>query len=283
MTNPGREATLIGIAANALLFTIKLFGGLITGSLALMSDALNSFSDTAYSVAVFIAVRVSHQKADKDHPFGHHRAEPVAGLLIAILAGIIGFEIIKEGAMGLMLDAHHIFSLLGVGILLASMSIKAFMWLYFRNVARRIRSPAIHASAIDSRNDILISLVALFGFSAPILGFAHMDSYAGMLIGLFIIWSGYRIGVENIDYLMGKAPRKEILDEIYKRASKVQGVRGVHDVRAHYVGNYLHVQVHIEVDKDLHTDVAHAIGKGVQKSVEGMPSVDNAFIHIDPR
>ena len=283
MDNHGRRATLIGILANAFLFVIKFTAGMLSGSLALISDALNSFSDTIYSIAIFIAVRLSNKNADEDHPFGHHRAEPVAGLIIAILAGIIGFEIVKEGIFGLMNPQQMEFTSLGVVVLLVSMGLKTGMWIYFKKIAKRINSPALQAAAIDSRNDILISFTALFGVVGPLFGIFSFDYYAGILIGLFIIWSGYDIGKENIDYLMGKAPSKEIVDEICKRACSVKGVMGFNDVRAHYVGNYLHVEVHIEVPKDMHTKTSHDIGKAVQKLVEDMPSVDKAFVHIDPK
>lgn len=283
MQNPGRRATLIGIAGNAFLFAIKAAAGMLSGSLALISDAINSFSDTVYSVALFIAVKVAHKKADRDHPFGHHRAEPVAALFIALMMGILGFEIIKAGVLGLTQPHTYVFTLLGVAVLLVSMAAKAGMWLYFKRVARKINSPAIYASAVDSRNDILVSLTALLGLSGTLLGVGHLDCYAGILIGLFIIHSGYRIGLENIDYLMGKTPSGEILKEIKKRARAIKGVLGIHDVRAHYVGNYVHVQVHIEVDKGLKAGEAHDIGERVQLKVEEMPSVDKAFIHIDTR
>jgi cation diffusion facilitator family transporter len=282
MTNPGKKATLIGIAANAFLFCIKMFAGLLSGSLALISDAINSLSDTIYSIAVFIAVKVSHKSADKEHPFGHHRAEPVAGLMIAILMGIVGFEIVKAGSMGLTAPAVNTFTLFGVFILLITMALKAGMWFYFKRTAKRINSPAIAASSVDSRNDILISFTTLLGISGAYLGVPHLDSYAAILIGLFIIWSGYRIGAENIDYLMGKTPEESVIREIEKCAKGVRGVLGIHDVRAHYVGNFIHVEVHVEVDKDLHTDKAHAICTKAKTAVEGVPSVDKAFIHIDP-
>ncbi len=283
MDNTGRRATIVGIGSNALLFFFKFLAGIMTGSLAIFSDALNSLSDTAYSVAVFMAVRVSQQKPDEDHPFGHRRAEPVAALLVAILSGILGFELIKEGLGGVLAPQAHLFSLLGVAVLLGSMTIKAGMWLYFKRTAKRMGSPAISASSVDSRNDVLISLVALLGFSGPALGMPNLDFYAGIVIGGFIIWSGYKIGEENIGYLMGKSPGKEVLDEIRRKAKKVDGVGGIHDIRAHYVGDRIHVHIHAEVDGKLRTEEAHRIGKRVEGAVESSPLVNEAFVHVDPR
>jgi len=283
MTQQGTKATLFNLSANLFLFTIKFIGASLTGSLALMSDAINSFSDSVYSVAIFFAVRVSHKSPDADHPFGHHRAEPVAGLLVALLAAILGFEIIKSGVAGLMSPEVREFSFLAVAILLVTVGLKAFMFLYFRVVSKRIRSPALAATAMDCRNDVLVSSIAMLGVVSLSTGFSNLDYIAAVAIGLFIIRSGYQIGTENIDYLMGKAPPQDIIDEIKKKAKIVKGVIGTNDIRAHYVGNYLQVEVHIEVAKDMHMDKAHSIGKKVQALVEEMPSVDKAFVHIDPK
>lgn len=282
MSNPGRKATLFNIVANFVLFIIKLTASLMSGSLALMSDAVNSFSDTVYSVVIFFAVRTSHKSADEDHPFGHHRAEPVAGLLIAMLAGVLGAQIIKTGIDGLMSPQAKVFSMIAVGALIFTMGLKTLMWLYFKTIGKRIRSPALDAASVDCRNDVLVSSIALLGVFAPLFGFPNLDYWAAIAIGLFIIRSGYVIGTENIDYLMGKTPSKEILNEVIKRACSVKGVSGIHDVKAHYVGNYIHVQVHIEVKKTLTVTEAHDIGNVVERKIEEMPSVDMAFIHIDP-
>jgi cation diffusion facilitator family transporter len=167
----GKQATIIGIFANAVLFSIKLVAGLFSGSLSLLSDAVNSFSDTVYSIAIFISVRISRQKADADHPFGHHRAEPVAGLLVAMMTAILGFEIVKNGIVGLMHPINSVFSLFAISVLAVSMMLKSGMWLYFKKVAKDINSPAISAASVDSRNDILISFIALIGVSGSVIGF----------------------------------------------------------------------------------------------------------------
>lgn len=262
---------------------IKIFVGLMFNSLAVISDAVNSFSDVIYSVAIYVAVRVSAKKADSSHPFGHHRAEPVAAMLVAIMAAILGFEIMKAGFEGLSAPGLHMFSYLTVLVLVVCMAIKTAMWVYFKKIGKRINSPALLASSIDSRNDVLISFTALLGVVGSVFGYASLDDGAAILIGLFIIWSGYRIGVENVDYLMGKAPSEKVLEEVKRRALAVEGVLGLNDVRGHYVGNFIHVEVHIELNKNMHMKRAHDIGKAVQRSIEEMPNVDKAFIHIDPR
>ena len=156
------------------------------------------------------------------------------------------------------------------------------MYLYAINVGKKTKSPAILASAADHKNDILISSVAIIGFLGPKLGFIFLEPVAAMLIGLWILKVGFDIGSSNLKFLMGAAPNEELLKKIRKIASEVKGVENVHDVRAHYVGTLLHVEVHIRVDRNLTVYRAHTIGKKVKKGIERLGAVDEAFIHIDP-
>ncbi len=114
------------------------------------------------------------------------------------------------------------------------------------------------------------------------LRYAQIDSIAATLISFWIIYSGYKIGVQNIDYLMGRQPEDSIMEEIKTKATAVSGIRGIHDVRAHYVGNYIHVEIHISLDQTLTLTQAHDIGKNVQRAVESIESIHKAFVHIDP-
>ena len=145
-----------------------------------------------------------------------------------------------------------------------------------------MHSPAIVASGVDSRNDVFVSITALIGVFCSVLGYNIFDEIAAIGISFFIFHTGYSIGMENIDYLMGKAPSKEYITLITDTARKIKGVKGTNDVLAHYVGNFIHIEIHIEVDKDLTTEESHDIGKDVQRAVENIPLVDKAFIHIDP-
>lgn len=282
MENKGRQATIILIICNIFLFAIKITVGITSNSLAIISDAINSLTDIIASVIIFFAVRTSAKQADEGHPFGHHRAEPIAGLIVAIFAGILGFEILHTSAFKLTETHVHRGSIPAIVTLLVSIGMKSVMYTYFKRVSRKINSPALLASSIDSRNDVYISSTALVGVGCGFFGYTHMDNIAAILISFWIIYSGYKIGVQNIDYLMGKKPEDGIMEEIKKKASAVPGILGIHDVRAHYVGNYIHVEIHISLDRAITLTQAHDIGKKVQWAVEAIDSIHKAFVHIDP-
>ncbi len=275
--------SIAGIGLNLLLFIAKLFAGIITGSLSVLSDAFNSLTDIISYTCIFIAVRISNKKADQGHPFGHHRAEPIAGLIVAIFAGILAFEIIRSAVRGLFYPEPVSKEGIGIIVLLGTIVIKSAMSYYLSRKGRELRRPALSAAGVDSRNDVLVSAIALLGVVGPWIGIERLDSVSAFVISLFIFYSGYRIAIENLDYLMGRSPAEEEMEKIRKKALSIKGVTGLNDVRAHYVGNFIHVEIHIEMHKDLTLQRAHEIGKDVQRAVEKMEGIDKAFIHIDPR
>jgi len=274
--------TILGIILNTLLFAMKLIGGMMSGSLALLSDSFNSLMDIMSSIAIFLAVKIGTKKADLDHPFGHHRAEPIAGLLVAILAAILGFEVMKNAFQGFFIQKTYEINFLIFLIIIASISIKIFMFLLFRIRAKNTKSPAIMASSVDYRNDILVSSSVLLGNLFVYLGYPVIDNIVAMCIGAFIIYSGLEIGVENVDFLMGKTPGDTIMKKLKNQALSIDGVKQLNDVRAHYLGNFIQVEIHIEVDKRLSTEESHRIAKKVQNLLQKEEGVDFAFVHVDP-
>ena len=277
-----RIATWLGIVGNAVLFGCKLAVGLMFNSIAIISDSFNSLTDIVASTIVLISVRSSHKAPDADHPFGHKRAQPLAGLMVAILTGIVGFQIIAQSVGRLFSGEKSEKGLLPIILLLAVMVIKLGMHLYVRAAAVRAGSTALMASATDHRNDVLISIAVLSGVIMSNLGLPIFDPVAAILVGAWIIRAGFSIGQANIKYLMGEAPPAELVARIRGKATAIEGVLGLNDVFAHYVGTTVEIEVHIDVDPRINIEQAHEIGKKVQSAIEEMAEVSRAFIHIDP-
>lgn len=278
-----RNATLVGIVGNTVLFAVKGSVGIVSGSIALLSDAFNSLVDVVASIAIYFSVEVAYREPDADHPFGHHRAETIAALGVAIFTAILGFEIGRAAVDRLIAGPGPIRApAWAVGALLFSMSGNLFLGRYLRRRGTQLESPAILANAVECENDIWTSLAALAGVGGAILGWPAVDPLAGIVVGAWIVWGGYRFGRQNIDYLMGKSPARELVERIRATAAGVAGVRGVHDVRAHYVGHRVHVELHIEVDQELRTRLSHDVGGAVRHAIERLPAIDRAFVHVDP-
>jgi cation diffusion facilitator family transporter len=280
---PGFVATLTGLIVNTVLCVFKLGVGFSTSSLALLSDGVNSLTDAVSSLAILIAVRYSHEAPDEGHPFGHRRAEPIAGLILAIFAGIAGFEILQAAAVRLY--TGETVQYLGPWpfvVLAGSVLAKGVLSVFFQRIGERMNSPAILAGAADSRIDILISLGALLGITGAHFGFLFMDTLVALVISFFIFRTGYRIGSENIDYLMGKSPGNELLNEVRSVVTKHADVKRIDELRAHYVGHYIHVEAEISASRPMSRRGVHDLEEDVRSNIEEILWVDRAFVHVNP-
>ena len=235
------RATRVAIAGNGLLFAVKAAAGLATGSIALVSDALNSLVDVAASVGIAYSVAVARRAPDPGHPFGHQRAEPLAALGVAIFTAILGVLVARAAVERLLQGVEPIRAPgWAVGTLLLSMIGNLVLARYLRNRGEALDSPAILANAVECENDIWASLATLAGVAGAALGAPVVDAIAGAVVGLWIIVAGYRFGRRNIDYLMGASPGPGLLEEIRAGALSVPEVRGVQDERAPHVGPRVH-------------------------------------------
>jgi len=277
-----KKAAVLSILTNILLFIIKAIVGVISNSIAVISDAINSLTDIIASAAITFSVSVSLKKPDKEHQFGHRAAQPIAVFLIALFTGVVGFEVIKEAISRFISPGEVNISSAVYIVLFSSIVIKLIMTRYQSKIGKTYDSPGLRASAVDSLNDVLASSISLIGVLGIQLGLTYIDGAAGIAIALFIFNSGYKIAKENIDYLMGKSADEKLILEIANLAMKIKGVKGFNDLRTYYMGDKIHVEIHIEVDKDLPTNESHDIGNDVKTVLEKIEGIQKAFIHIDP-
>lgn len=269
---------VLGVYANAVLFGAKLWAGLLSHSTAVLSDALNSGLDLIVAAIVSYSVRLHEQDADEDHHYGHRRAEPLASLLLAAVAVMLGMSIVKDGVVGL--TEHHVVHVMPsvVHVLYGALGLKVVLWALYAIAYRRSGSTVMHSTMLDSRNDILATAVALAGYRIS----GNWDDVAGIAIGVWIIASGMQTAWPNVKLLMGAAPGQPMMRRLAEAAKSVPGVLGVHGLRAHFVGDRLHVEVHIEVEPSLPLVAAHAVGEAVRQRLEALPAVQRAFVQVDP-
>ncbi|MBI2208451.1 cation transporter [Candidatus Woesearchaeota archaeon] len=282
MGNPKKNAATVGIAGNIFLFIAKLAIGFVSNSIAIISDAFNSLTDVVNSIILFFSVKVGSKSADEDHPFGHHRSEPLGGLIVAVLTIVLGFEIARIAATRLITKTAPIFSIPVVFILLLTILIKSFMYLYTRSAWKKTKSTAVFVLMVDHRNDIWISSGAIIGFLGANYNIVFLDALVAFFIGIWIIKVGFSIGARNVKYLMGEAPKPELVDKISRIVLNVNGVRSIQKIKAHYVGVLLQVEVHIRVSRNISVYRAHTIETNARKAIEKLREVDRAFVHVDP-
>jgi cation diffusion facilitator family transporter len=277
-----KRAAILSLIVNLFLFIIKMAAGIYTNSIAVLSDAINSLTDIISSIALTYSVKVSMKKEDEEHQFGHHAAQPIAVFFVALFAGVVGINVIEESIKRILNPGELNITFPVYIVLLITIIVKLIMTKYQSSVGKEYRSPALKASAIDSLNDVLASSISVIGLIGVQLGLPYIDGIAGIFIAFFIFKSGYEIAKENIDYLMGKAADETLILEIANTALKIDGVRGLNEIKSHYVGNKFHIEIHIDVDKDVTTEQSHDIGVSVQRGILELPEINKVYVHIDP-
>ncbi|MBU5627649.1 cation diffusion facilitator family transporter [Oscillibacter sp. MSJ-2] len=272
----------VGICLNILLFAGKLFAGTISGSIAITADAFNNLSDAGSSLITLLGFQLAGQKPDKNHPFGHGRVEYLSGLVVSVLILLMGLELGKSSIEKILHPGEVEFSVLAVGILAASIVVKVYMCLYNRSVGKKISSPAMRATAMDSLSDSISTAVVL---AASLVGHftgLQIDGWCGVLVALFILWTGYGAARDTISPLLGQPPTPEFVHEIESLVMAHQGVRGIHDLVVHDYGpGRLMISLHAEVPSHEDIMTLHDEIDNIERELREKLSCE-AVIHMDP-
>jgi cation diffusion facilitator family transporter len=283
-TRAVRRVGLVVLAANVGLAVAKGLAFLAGGSLAVGSEAINSLADSAYSLVVVAGLYLTTRPPDFEHPHGHERIEPFVSLFVA--AGVFvagGLILYRSGTTLLAGDPDPTEGPLGAAVLAGTALVKYGLYRYCLSVGEGRNSPALVATALDNRNDILTASAALVGVVGSGVGYPVLDPLAAAVVAVGILYTGVEIVRDNVDYLVGAAPPEDLREEIVERAADHPDVEGVHDVVAHYVGPEIDVSLHVEVEGERTLREAHDIETAVIRSIETLPEVDDAFVHVDPK
>ena len=245
----GTLSGLVGIVCNVLLFAFKLLVGTLTGSVSITADAMNNLSDASGSIVTFIGFRVADKPADAHHPYGHARAEYLSGLGVAALILVIGVELVKTSLKKIIRPTPVTFTAAAALVLIASIGVKLWMSLFNRNLAKRIHSTTLTATAADSRNDcittgaVLLAAMVEKWFSIPV------DGWIGLGVALFILYSGWNLAKDTISPLLGENANPELREAIVDYIVAQPKVLGYHDLMVHDYGpGQRFASLHVEMD-----------------------------------
>ncbi len=274
----------VGIALNVFLFLVKFIAGQISGSIAITADAFNNLSDAGSSVITLAGFKMAGQKPDHEHPFGHGRIEYISGLLVSVVILMMGMELFKSSVDKIIHPAPVEASWLIVGILIVAVCIKLYMFFYNRQVSRKIDSAAMMATAKDSISDSVSTIVVLFTTLLAFWADVQVDGWCGVLVALFVLWTGYGAMKDTVSPLLGQPPEPEFVKKIEDiiMEYKEQGVLGIHDLVVHNYGpGRVMLSVHVEVPStgdilvlhDMIDLIEHRLAKELRC---------NAVIHMDP-
>ncbi len=272
----------VGIGLNILLFFGKWLAGTISGSIAITADAFNNLSDAGSSIITLIGFRLSGQEPDPEHPFGHGRMEYISGLLVSVAILVMGFELIWS-SIGKLRNPEPIeSSALVFGILIVSILVKLYMFFYNHSLSKKLESAAMKATSVDSLSDTVATTLVLIATVISKYTGLLLDGWFGILVGLFILYTGGSTLKETIDLLLGQPPKQEFVDEIKEIVLGHSLVHGVHDLIVHDYGpGRVMISLHAEVDvngdiQDIHEQIDH-IEHELQEKLHC-----SAMIHMDP-
>ena len=281
----GKKAVSIAISGNVLLTIMNFVVGILSGSMALVAESAHTFSDVLTSIITSIGFKIGLKPPDSKHPYGHGRAEPLAGLIIVLFLGIIAYEILSEVYRKLVLGAAltppemtaAVMALIGVGANLA-------MTTYMMRAGKKINSPAIVADAHHQKVDIFSCAAILVGVVGSRMGFPILDPLVAIFIAVMVLKTAFDIGRDNINNIMGTVPSRDIMINIKKAAMSVSGTFGIHNVRINYLGPYASVDLHVAVEGDLSLKEAHEIAHSVEKKIiKEVDVVNIVTVHVCPR
>ena len=224
----GRLAGWVGICCNVLLFACKLAAGLLAGSLSILADAVNNLSDAASSVITLLGFHLSRRPPDKDHPYGHARIEYLSGLAVSVMILLIGLELGVSSVRKILNPSPVEFSLLSFGILLASIGVKYWMSRFFRTLGRQIDSTVLEATALDSRNDFLVTTGVLVGCLFTRYFHINVDGWVGLALAVFIFWSGIEVAGDTVSPLLGPRADPELVRQLTELVLSHEKILGIH-------------------------------------------------------
>jgi len=278
----GRLCGLVGIGLNLLLFGGKLFAGTVSGSVAVTADAFNNLSDAGSSVVTLLGFQLAGKKPDPQHPFGHGRIEYISGLVVSGLILLMGVELGKSSVEKILHPEAVDFSLLAVGILVASIAVKLYMYLYNRRIGRRISSAAMEATATDSLSDAIATTAVLAAMLVGRFTSLMIDGWVGLVVACFILFSGYQAAKETLGPLLGQPPEQELVERIQQMVLSHPPICGIHDLVVHDYGpGRMMVSLHAEVPA--HGDILelHDVIDTAEMELKRTLHCD-AVIHMDP-
>jgi len=278
-------AALVSIISNSLLIVLKLAAGVLTGSIAIMTEAIHSGIDLLASVVAFVSVRKADVPADADHPYGHEKAENIAAgaeaMLILLGAAIIVIEAVRRLFVGSEVD-HVVVGIVVIGYsLVANLVVSTF--LYRR--ARALESPALEGDAAHLRADALTSLAVLVGLLLiELTGSSSFDSIAALSVAAVIVATGVRLAMRSGRELMDEAPPADELDRIERAiaAARPEQMAGYHKLRARRAGSRRHIDMHVQFRSGTSLEEAHRLAHALRDAITAEISNADVLIHVEP-
>lgn len=278
----GELVSFAGIFVNLLLSVVKLIIGVMSGAISIIADGFNNLSDIGTSVIMLAGFKIAAKPADEEHPFGHGRAEYLAGLFIATAMILVGGNLLYSSAMKIIKPEVLTVDKMTLLVLGLSVAVKFFLGIFYRHAARKINSEAIQAAARDSFTDCLATSVVIISVGVYLKFGINIDGGAGIFISAFILRGGFSSLKEILNPLLGDRASQELIDGIKKIVTDAPEVLGVHDLIIHsYGAKRIFVSMHVEMPATLKLLEAHEIVDRLERKLQSQFKI-SVTLHVDP-
>ena len=275
----------MGIICNLMLCIIKITVGLISGSISIMADGFNNLSDMGSSLVTIIGFKLAGKPADRDHPFGHGRMEYMSAFIVSVLILIVGVDLMESSLRSLIGNTNPpTYNIWAISVLIISVLVKLWMFVFNRKLGNKISSDVLKATAKDSLNDTLATTAILISVGVSLLVPLpfNLDALMGVLVSLFILWSGISSAKDTLDEILGKPPEKELIKNLESTIMSFEEFVGIHDLIVHNYGpGRQFASVHVEVPQDIDIVKCHEQIDLCEKLVGEQLDLQ-LVIHMDP-
>jgi len=278
----GKLSGGVGIFCNLILFGVKFLLGTLSASVAITADAVNNLSDASSGLISLFGFKMASRPADEEHPYGHARYEYLAGLTVSVMILVIGVELLKSSIHKVLHPEPVEFGVVSVLVLVAAILVKLWLAFFNRNLGKKIHSQTLLTTAADSRNDVISTSAVLLAAVLSYMTEVELDGYMGVLVALFILYSGVGLIRETLDPLLGKAPDAGEVEAIQQKIMEYPGVLGTHDLMIHDYGpGRQFASVHVEVAAEEDVIKSHDVIDNIERDLYAEMNL-HLVVHMDP-
>jgi cation diffusion facilitator family transporter len=277
----GEKGAWLSIIAYIFLSAIKLSIGYFTNSEALSADGLNNASDIIASIAVLVGLKISRKPPDKDHRYGHYRAETIAALIASFIMFAVGLQVLYQAFIKFRVPSMESPDIIAAWTAVFCAIVMYFVYLYNVRLARKINSNALMAAAQDNRSDAFVSIGAFIGIVGSQFGLPWLDPLTALLVGIIICKTAWDIFRDSSHALTDGFDDAE-LQTIKQTIRDIPGVEKIIDIKARIHGNNKLVDVTIGVNQQLNVSESHDITEHIESRIHELHNISHVHIHIEP-
>ena len=277
-----KNASILGMSGNIFLLIIKVIGGYISNSYAMISEAFNSAGDIFSSFMTFIGNHIASKEADDDHNLGHGKAEYIFSLLISVSMILVSIDLIYNSVKSIFVPNSYNFSIYLIIICITTIIIKSLLYIYTHRIAKKYKNLLIEANAEDHRNDCVLALLNLTATICSYYGIYEVDGIVGTIISIWILVTGVKIFKQAYDVLMDKAIDENTKQKVFDIINKYPEIKKINHFNSTPVGYQFQISLTIFVDGNLSTFESHDIANMLEKEISSLDEIYLTIIHVNP-